>query len=634
MKVSLSILVLAFAGSISAAPTASSYVVHEKRDQIHRPRGNGQVKRDTILPVSIALKQRNLDKGYDYLMEVAHPDSPKYGQHWSAAQIAEVFGPSDSAVSAIKSWLAENGIGENQAQVSKGLNWVRFNATIGEVESLLRTEYKMFSHEVTGKPVLGCDEYSIPEALQDHIDFIKPTIQFDITTGQKQKLRRSIDDVSPKSKRDSRIVTPVRVEEIQDARLQPLTSPLATSTCGTLMTPACIRSLYDIPEGTLDLSSFGIVELGENTYLQSDLEDFYSLAATNVPSGTAPIFDSIDGGVGQTEIEGTSTVIEGDLDMEYGIALVSPQKVTIYQVGDQIIGGSFDTLLDGLDASYCTEAGGDVSPYDPVYPDGLSTESQSGYDAKDCGKFAPASVISISYSSNENIFPVSYVTRMCNEFMKLGLQGVTVILSSGDQGVAGAVGGSCTEFIPGFPASCPFVTVVGGTTLSSSTSLTAGETASTSYASGGGFSNVFAVPSYQASAISNFMTQHKPAYTSAQFNNTAKTRGYPDLSATSQNFYTITNGVESVLDGTSTSAPVVGSIITLINNERISAGKKPVGFINPTLYANPSAFNDITTGSNPGCGTNGFAAGTGWDPVTGLGTPNFPELLEVFMALP
>lgn len=94
---------------------------------------------------------------------------------------------------------------------------------------------------------------------------------------------------------------------------------------------------------------------------------------------------------------------------------MSPQKVTIYQVGDQIVGGSFDTLLDGLDASYCTAAGGDVSPYDPVYPDRLTSESQRGYDAKDCGTFAPASVISISYSSNENLFPVSYVTRMCNE---------------------------------------------------------------------------------------------------------------------------------------------------------------------------------------------------------------------------
>ena len=51
-----------------------------------------------------------------------------------------------------------------------------------------------------------------------------------------------------------------------------------------------------------------------------------------------------------------------------------------------------------------------------------------------------------------------------------------------------------------------------------------------------------------------------------------------------------------------------------------------------TLYAD--AFNDIVSGSNPGCGTSGFAATPGWDPVTGLGTPNFGVLLEKFLALP
>ncbi|THG98674.1 hypothetical protein EW026_g3567 [Hermanssonia centrifuga] len=59
------------------------------------------------------------------------------------------------------------------------------------------------------------------------------------------------------------------------------------------------------------------------------------------------------------------------------------------------------------------------------------------------------------------------------------------------------------------------------------------------------------------------------------------------------------------------------------------AGKSPLGFLNPFLYSIAgSTFTDITTGSNPGCGTNGFPATTGWDPVTGLGTPNFAALAE------
>lgn len=60
----------------------------------------------------------------------------------------------------------------------------------------------------------------------------------------------------------------------------------------------------------------------------------------------------------------------------------------------------------------------------------------------------------------------------------------------------------------------------------------------------------------------------------------------------------------------------------------------PVGFINPVLYEHPEVFNDITSGHNPGCGTYGFEAVEGWDPVTGLGTPNYPKLLELFLSLP
>ena len=80
--------------------------------------------------------------------------------------------------------------------------------------------------------------------------------------------------------------------------------------------------------------------------------------------------------------------------------------------------------------------------------------------------------------------------------------------------------------------------------------------------------------------------------------------------------------------------PILASIVNRINEERLSAGKGPVGFINPVLYANPGVLNDITNGSNPGCGTNGFSAVPGWDPTTGLGTPNFEKVLGLFLGLP
>lgn len=111
-------------------------------------------------------------------------------------------------------------------------------------------------------------------------------------------------------------------------------------------------------------------------------------------------------------------------------------------------------------------------------------------------------------------------------------------------------------------------------------------------------------------------------------------RGYPDISAVGDNGVIINNGLPTLIGGTSASASVFAAILNRINEERLAAGKKTVGFVNPTLYANPSVFHDITVGSNPGCNTQGFAVTQGWDPVTGLGTPNYPALLRVFMALP
>jgi tripeptidyl-peptidase-1 len=156
--------------------------------------------------------------------------------------------------------------------------------------------------------------------------------------------------------------------------------------------------------------------------------------------------------------------------------------------------------------------------------------------------------------------------------------------------------------------------------------------------SGGGFSNEWAAPDYQKSTLAKYFADTPPPYDNLTtfgtpyYNKTG--RGYPDVSAIGLNVLLYIGGIPTFVGGTSASAPIFASIITLINEQRLAAGKKRVGFLNPTLYKNPQAFTDITTGSNPGCGLAGFEAVEGWDPVTGLGTPKFDELLKVFMALP
>jgi tripeptidyl-peptidase-1 len=93
-------------------------------------------------------------------------------------------------------------------------------------------------------------------------------------------------------------------------------------------------------------------------------------------------------------------------------------------------------------------------------------------------------------------------------------------------------------------------------------------------------------------------------------------------------------GSFGISGGTSASTPIFASIVNCINEERIAAGKSPVGFVNPVLYQNPGALNDIINGTNPGCGVQGFPAVVGWDPSSGLGTPNYPKLLKLFLSLP
>lgn len=88
--------------------------------------------------------------------------------------------------------------------------------------------------------------------------------------------------------------------------------------------------------------------------------------------------------------------------------------------------------------------------------------------------------------------------------------------------------------------------------------------------------------------------------------------------------------------GTSCSTPAVSGIVGLLNDLRLQAGKPVLGFLNPLIYANPDAFNDVTTGSNQGCGfaADGWPATTGWDAVTGVGTPNYEKLAAVVAKLP
>ncbi|KAF9475808.1 subtilisin-like protein [Pholiota conissans] len=107
-------------------------------------------------------------------------------------------------------------------------------------------------------------------------------------------------------------------------------------------------------------------------------------------------------------------------------------------------------------------------------------------------------------------------------------------------------------------------------------------------------------------------------------------QAYPDVAAQCDKYRIVVGDTFGLVGGVSAASPTFAGIISLVNNVRISAGKPVLGFLNPFLYSTGfSALNDITIGNNAGCGTPGFNATTGWDPVTGLGSPNFHLLKSI-----
>ena len=105
-------------------------------------------------------------------------------------------------------------------------------------------------------------------------------------------------------------------------------------------------------------------------------------------------------------------------------------------------------------------------------------------------------------------------------------------------------------------------------------------------------------------------------------------QAYPDVSAQASDYRVFVAGNATLVSGTSAAAPAFAGAVALLNSARLDAGLPPLGFLNPLIYAHPGLFNDVAAGDNPGCGTRGFSARAGWDPVTGVGTPNFAKLRD------
>lgn len=212
-----------------------------------------------------------------------------------------------------------------------------------------------------------------------------------------------------------------------------------------------------------------------------------------------------------------------------------------------------------------------------------------------------ATIISASWGFPESSWQPSDIDAL-NQLFQSCQADVTICVASGDRGATdGVTSGVLTT---DFPSSSPNVLACGGTICpidGSETAWNAGD----GHSSGGGFSARFNMPPYQFM----FVVGNK--------------RGVPDVAG--HTIYNARiNGQDLVLSGTSAVAPLWAGLVALLNQHLA----RPIGFINANLYQSVHAFNDVASGSN---GTN--PAIVGWDPVTGLGSPDGEKLLAALQKI-
>ncbi len=233
-------------------------------------------------------------------------------------------------------------------------------------------------------------------------------------------------------------------------------------------------------------------------------------------------------------------------------------------------------------------------------------------------------VISISWGGPESSTDQQGINAYHELFAAAGSLGITVCIASGDHGTADLDAGSWDHKIHvDHPACDDLVLGCGGTQIDSGkdvvwndgTPFNVNVQGGGGWTSGGGISEIFAVPSYQTNAkLPVSIDNGKPG------------RGVPDIAMSATNYFTRVDTAEGASGGTSAVAPLMAALVARLNQ----AKKKNVGFLNPFLYSNAkTVMHDVTSGTNAIKSTiKGYKAGAGWDACTGLGTPDGTAILN------
>ena len=332
--------------------------------------------------------------------------------------------------------------------------------------------------------------------------------------------------------------------------------------------------LYQFPKGAKATGqTIAIIELGGG-YRATDLTAYFKGLGQKAPKVTAV---SVDKGKNSP---GDANGADGEvmLDIEVSAAVAPGAKIVVY-------------FAPNTDQGF------------------IDAVSSAVHDTTN-----KPSVVSISWGGPESSWTSQAMTALDAVCQSAAALGVTITVAAGDNGSSDGATGNNVDF----PASSPHVLACGGTRLvgsggTISSEVVWNEQASDEGATGGGVSNFFALPSWQANA-----KVPAPSRKSGG-------RGVPDVCGDADpvtGYHVRVDGQNMVIGGTSAVAPLWAGLIALNNQQN----GKSAGFIQPQIYAakGASAFNDIVSGNN-----GAFSAGPGWDACTGLGSPIGSKLITL-----
>ncbi|WP_416964785.1 S53 family peptidase [Streptomyces sp. Agncl-13] len=324
-------------------------------------------------------------------------------------------------------------------------------------------------------------------------------------------------------------------------------------------TPAQIKGGYNV-SGTYTGSGQKIALLEFDGFQQTNITKYDTNYSLGSPTPTVSKVDGGSGALGDGQVE-------VELDIEVLHAIAPKANVTVFE------GPNSDA--------------GEVDTYQAIVDSGIPTTS-------------------ISWGASESQRTTSNINAVDAVFKAGAAEGLGFYAASGDDGSDDAGDGTTTV---DYPASDPYVTGVGGTTLTV-TSANAWSKETAWSGGGGGKSSVFKIPSWQ---------------TAVQKTAGGGYRQVPDVSALanpSPGVSIYSQGSWGTVGGTSAAAPEWAAFGALYNQQAAAAGKANLGFANPALYtASGTGFHDITSGSN-----GAYSAASGWDFTTGWGSYNAATL--------